>query len=102
MSASDYNLGFGLKCGGWMDLTADRFFDVISPFHREGSQCFRGARVGKPKDSNSSVNHSWVIIYGPKRGKLDMSMYRKRDYDVPVDPWPEAGMYISPEGLILY
>jgi hypothetical protein len=92
--ATDYDKGFGLKCAGWMDLTADEFFKSIRPYYGEGSQCFRAARVGWPSDPGSWRNHSWVIIYGPRRGPLNTSMYKKSDYDVNIDPWPFAGALI--------
>jgi hypothetical protein len=82
-----------------MDLTEQAFFSSIRPFNRDGSQCFRAARVGKPADSQSYRNHSWVIIYGPGRGKLDLSMYKKGDYDIAVDPWPVAGKQIMSDPM---
>lgn len=94
MISQDYDKGFGLKCAGWRDLTTVRFVSTIQPFYANGSQCFRAAMVGKPEDGTSWINHAWVVIYGPGRGQLNVSMYKKGDYDIVVDPWPSAGALI--------
>nr|WP_321349288.1 RHS repeat-associated core domain-containing protein [uncultured Methanoregula sp.] len=92
--APDYDKGYGLKCLGWQELTTDAFYAVIRPYRRAGTQCFRGAAVGKPTARNSYANHSWFLIYGPSRGKLTKTMYHQGEYDIAVDPWPFAGSLI--------
>ena len=87
--ASDAKCGFGLRCGGWIQLMKDAISTQRAGWSKHsGMDCFKFRQM-KVNEERIIGNHTWLGIFGPDNEST-------LEPDIVLDPWKTGGISLFP------